>query len=718
MQIRIRHLSGSRKGEEQTFDLQSLGLGREPSNEVSFDPYRDRLVSGRHAELSFDGRVWVARDLNSSNGTFVNGEQITSRPLKSGDSIELGQGGPLIEVRYGDDAPAARDASDAVPAADRAGTTIVSVGDLFAGRRTAGGSAAVPPPPPGGGTTMLDANELATIRAKARQISPDMPPPRAAQPPKKTPVVRIALIGAVILLAFAVLMVVLSGGGKKTAPVATKTDTADQSRAELERLKKQLAAREAELAQLQQQQTQTAATQTNAIVSQDLERQYRTSQEQIDKLRTELQQKNDAVTRAENRAPRTIVKYVPQPQPQSQPVSAPAPAIDENSRQTPAPQIAQQTPIAPEPAPRRAPAPLPPAPVEVRPQTVHNPPAAQPVVETAPAEPLRLVTNKTLKKRITLGVDEGDTAASGAPPNLASDLVRSLTSTLATTGTTIVDRNAGGPAIRLSVSSYHNSSDMKVNTGGVTDAVRGIGSILGRGSIPNAPAKARKVDYDIAISLLVTVYDAQGRQLASSRPNCALKQSRSNVTIDAAHVSYGELFSGDSPVADAMRQVVAGAADAVLGSLDRLESDSTIRSVRSDSVTLDLGRNANVGPDDVFDVIDGGRPVARLRVESVQDSTSSARILLNSGGNLTGKRARYVGTVADAASDAQRGDRNAVAREKSDVRDGPGLSFKPHGNLSPNARVRVLYSVGPWARVDYAGAGGASWVPMASIDLQ
>lgn len=51
---------------------------------------RDPNVSRRHAELSFDGRDWVIRDLNSTNGTLVNDVDVTECALRDGDLITVG----------------------------------------------------------------------------------------------------------------------------------------------------------------------------------------------------------------------------------------------------------------------------------------------------------------------------------------------------------------------------------------------------------------------------------------------------------------------------------------------------------------------------------------------------------------------------------------------------------------------------------------------------
>ena len=52
----------------------------------------DGTVSRRHAELTPDDGRWYLRDLDSSNGTFINGERISGDPveLSPGDQIRCG----------------------------------------------------------------------------------------------------------------------------------------------------------------------------------------------------------------------------------------------------------------------------------------------------------------------------------------------------------------------------------------------------------------------------------------------------------------------------------------------------------------------------------------------------------------------------------------------------------------------------------------------------
>jgi pSer/pThr/pTyr-binding forkhead associated (FHA) protein len=64
-----------------------LRIGRLPDNDVVLD---DLLVSRRHAELRRTPVGWQLVDLNSGNGTFVNGRQIRSATITPRDVIGLG----------------------------------------------------------------------------------------------------------------------------------------------------------------------------------------------------------------------------------------------------------------------------------------------------------------------------------------------------------------------------------------------------------------------------------------------------------------------------------------------------------------------------------------------------------------------------------------------------------------------------------------------------
>jgi pSer/pThr/pTyr-binding forkhead associated (FHA) protein len=48
-------------------------------------------VSSHHCEILLKGNEVVIKDLNSTNGTFINGERITEAVLKPGQTLRLGQ---------------------------------------------------------------------------------------------------------------------------------------------------------------------------------------------------------------------------------------------------------------------------------------------------------------------------------------------------------------------------------------------------------------------------------------------------------------------------------------------------------------------------------------------------------------------------------------------------------------------------------------------------
>lgn len=62
-------------------------MGRHHGCDVVFD---DLSVSRRHARLVFRDGSWVVQDLESTNGTIVNGVQVGRCALRPGDHLVLG----------------------------------------------------------------------------------------------------------------------------------------------------------------------------------------------------------------------------------------------------------------------------------------------------------------------------------------------------------------------------------------------------------------------------------------------------------------------------------------------------------------------------------------------------------------------------------------------------------------------------------------------------
>lgn len=71
--------------------------GRTRDNEVVLN---DPAVSSHHCEFVADRRTGlVVRDLNSSNGTYVNGRRVKEAPVYDGDALKIGQFQGRIQVR-------------------------------------------------------------------------------------------------------------------------------------------------------------------------------------------------------------------------------------------------------------------------------------------------------------------------------------------------------------------------------------------------------------------------------------------------------------------------------------------------------------------------------------------------------------------------------------------------------------------------------------------
>ena len=63
-------------------------LGRRPYNDIVID---NLAVSGEHAAMLLTGNEVFLEDLNSTNGTYVNGKAVKKQPLQNGDTIEVGK---------------------------------------------------------------------------------------------------------------------------------------------------------------------------------------------------------------------------------------------------------------------------------------------------------------------------------------------------------------------------------------------------------------------------------------------------------------------------------------------------------------------------------------------------------------------------------------------------------------------------------------------------
>jgi len=88
VQVTLEIIEGADKGAVRRYSQESVLIGRLNTDLV----VRDTDVSRRHCIVEvFDASQVYLRDLNSTNGTFVNGRRISSVRLRNGDQIRLGR---------------------------------------------------------------------------------------------------------------------------------------------------------------------------------------------------------------------------------------------------------------------------------------------------------------------------------------------------------------------------------------------------------------------------------------------------------------------------------------------------------------------------------------------------------------------------------------------------------------------------------------------------
>jgi hypothetical protein len=102
-------LSAGLAGRTYELKVERTTVGRVEDNTFQV---AEPSVSSHHCEILLRGSNVVVRDLNSTNGTFINGEKVTESTLKIGQILRLGQ----IEMRLEPDGPGGTPAPSPAPA--------------------------------------------------------------------------------------------------------------------------------------------------------------------------------------------------------------------------------------------------------------------------------------------------------------------------------------------------------------------------------------------------------------------------------------------------------------------------------------------------------------------------------------------------------------------------------------------------------------------------
>src|SRR5713101_544525 len=85
-------LSAGLTGRTHELKVDKTTIGRVEDNTFQI---AEPSVSSHHCEILLRGSDVVVRDLNSTNGTFLNGEKVSETVIKPGQILRLGQ----IEMR-------------------------------------------------------------------------------------------------------------------------------------------------------------------------------------------------------------------------------------------------------------------------------------------------------------------------------------------------------------------------------------------------------------------------------------------------------------------------------------------------------------------------------------------------------------------------------------------------------------------------------------------
>jgi hypothetical protein len=75
-------------GQRKILKIGTTSVGRDNSSEIVVD---DRGLSRVHFEIAWNGEIAAIRDINSTNGTFVDGSRITEVVLRPGSKVSAGR---------------------------------------------------------------------------------------------------------------------------------------------------------------------------------------------------------------------------------------------------------------------------------------------------------------------------------------------------------------------------------------------------------------------------------------------------------------------------------------------------------------------------------------------------------------------------------------------------------------------------------------------------
>ena len=114
MQVNLKVIAGPYKGRIFSFTQHdSFLIGR--SRDAHLCLPDDRYFSRNHCLLEINPPRSFLRDLNSTNGTFLNGRRVANADLHDGDRIQCGETILIVEVIANDTSDLSETTQDALP---------------------------------------------------------------------------------------------------------------------------------------------------------------------------------------------------------------------------------------------------------------------------------------------------------------------------------------------------------------------------------------------------------------------------------------------------------------------------------------------------------------------------------------------------------------------------------------------------------------------------
>lgn len=98
MKLLLTIKSGTLAGQIYELTGGTMTIGRSESSTVRFDPLTEKIASKQHAFIEAKPDGFYLIDNQSTNGTFLNGEQIQYAKLNSGDRVQFGRNGAEAAV--------------------------------------------------------------------------------------------------------------------------------------------------------------------------------------------------------------------------------------------------------------------------------------------------------------------------------------------------------------------------------------------------------------------------------------------------------------------------------------------------------------------------------------------------------------------------------------------------------------------------------------------